>query len=126
MAMQSKTEARREFAPLRFTEEEIKFIMESKIARLATVSRQGHPHVVPVAFEFDGHFIYFSGLNLTGSLKFRQIQQNNHVALVIDDRTSPVIWGGRGIEIQGLAEIQQCDGYPYVRITPLKRVSWGL
>ncbi len=126
MAMQSKIVTGREFVPLRFTEEELRFLMENRIARLATASRRGDPHVVPIAFEFDGHYIYFSGLDLARSLKFRQIQENSHVALVVDMETSLALWDSRGIEIRGIADIHQCEGRPYVRITPVKSVSWGL
>jgi pyridoxamine 5'-phosphate oxidase family protein len=42
-----------------FTEDELKFVTRSRLARVATVSRQGQPHVVPVAYEFDGTAFYF-------------------------------------------------------------------
>ena len=55
------------------TEREACFLCRGGIARLATVSQDGQPHVVPVAYEFDGQFLYFSGSNLARSLKFRHI-----------------------------------------------------
>ncbi|MFI5419376.1 MAG: pyridoxamine 5'-phosphate oxidase family protein [Nitrososphaerales archaeon] len=60
-----------------FSKEETKFLKESKLARLATVSPSGQPHVVPISFEFDGVYFYFGGYYLTKSLKFKNIEKNN-------------------------------------------------
>ena len=41
-----------------FTEEEVAYIRSQPLARVATVSADGQPDVVPVVFEFDGfHFV---------------------------------------------------------------------
>ena len=102
------------------------FLCRSDMARVATVSADGQPHVVPVAFEFDGHYLYFSGRELARSLKFRHLVKNNKVAIVVDDVVSISPWYARGIEIRGVAELLTEDGSPYVRITPLAKASWGL
>jgi pyridoxamine 5'-phosphate oxidase family protein len=109
-----------------FTEREAVFLCRSDMARVATVSADGQPHVVPVAFEFDGHYLYFSGRELARSLKFRHLVKNNKVAIVVDDVVSISPWYARGIEIRGVAELLKEDGRPYVRITPLAKASWGL
>jgi pyridoxamine 5'-phosphate oxidase family protein len=93
-----------------FNEDEIKFLKESNLARLATVSPGGQPHVVPIAFEFDGEFFHFGGYNLTTSLRFKNIQKNNKVGLVIDDLISVNPWTPRFIIIRGTAEIQTEEG----------------
>jgi pyridoxamine 5'-phosphate oxidase family protein len=93
-----------------FNEEEIKFLKESKLARLATVSPRGQPHVVPIAFEFDGAFFYFGGYYLTQSLKFKNIEKNNKVGLAIDDLISVNPWTPRFIIIRGTAEILTEEG----------------
>jgi pyridoxamine 5'-phosphate oxidase family protein len=67
-----------------YSKEEVKFLKESKLARLATVSPSGQPHVVPIGFEFDGEFFHFGGYHLTKSLKFKNIQKNNKVGLVVE------------------------------------------
>jgi len=69
-----------------------KFLKESKLARLATVSPSGQPHVVPIAFEFEGEFYYFGGYNITKSLRFKNLQRNNKVGLVADDLISTMPW----------------------------------
>jgi pyridoxamine 5'-phosphate oxidase family protein len=73
---------------VRFSENESAFLKEQRLGRIATVSSNMQPHVVPVAFEFDGSYLYFGGWNLKNSLKFRNILQNNKVAFVVDDLVS--------------------------------------
>jgi pyridoxamine 5'-phosphate oxidase family protein len=109
-----------------FSEEETEYLAGSRLGRIATVSDDEQPHVVPVGFEFDGTYIYFSGWGLQKSLKFRNIQHNSKVAFVVDDLKSVDPWRPRGIEIRGIAEKVEKDGYLYVRITPITKVSWGL
>jgi len=94
------------------------------LGRIATVSSQGQPHVVPLAFEFDGICFYFGGWKLKNSLKFKNILQNNKVAFVVDDLISDNPWTPIGLEVKGIAEILRGDDY--VKICLLKRSSWGL
>ena len=108
-----------------FTEVEVKFLKGQRLGRLATVSSDGQPHVVPVAYEFDGKFIHFEGYNLADSLKFRNIQENPKVAFVVDDLVSVNPWNPRGIEIRGVAETVRKDGDLNIRITPVAKASWG-
>jgi pyridoxamine 5'-phosphate oxidase family protein len=108
------------------TEREACFLCRGGLARLATASRDGQPHVVPVAFEFDGEYLYFSGRNLSSSLKFRNITKNPRVAIVVDDVVSVSPWRARGIEIRGPAEILHERGQPYVRVGISSKASWGL
>jgi pyridoxamine 5'-phosphate oxidase family protein len=109
-----------------FTEGELNYLAQSRLGRIATVSKAMEPHVVPVVYEFDGNFIYFSGWHLTRSLKFHNIIENNKVAFVVDDVPSLNPWRARGIEIRGAAEIIKEEGQSYVRVTPRKKSSWGL
>jgi len=109
-----------------FTDEEAEYIGQSKLARLATSSVENQPHVVPIAFEFDGQNFYFSGWNLEESLKFRNIQGNQKVALVIDDLATVRPWRPRGIEIRGRAKVEENENGVYVKLTPERKVSWGL
>lgn len=109
-----------------FTDEEAEFIGQSRLARLATSSARNQPHVVPVTFEFDGHSFYFSGWNLQDSLKFKNIQSNDRVALVIDDLVTQRPWRPRGMEVRGRAVVEENENGVYVRVTPEKKISWGL
>jgi pyridoxamine 5'-phosphate oxidase family protein len=114
----------KEIDTVEFSERELAFLKEQRLGRIATVSSHGQPHVVPVAFEFDGICFNFGGWKLKNSLKFKNIQQNNKVAFVVDDLLSVNPWAPRGLEVKGLAEILR--GNDYVKIVPLKKSSWGL
>jgi pyridoxamine 5'-phosphate oxidase family protein len=109
-----------------FSEKELKYLKEQRLGRIATVSPDVQPHVVPVAFEFDGSHFYFGGWNLEKSLKFRNIRQNNKVAFVVDDLVSVDPWRVSGVEIKGIAKITKRNGNEYVKITPTRKSSWGL
>lgn len=109
-----------------FSDRESRFLCQGGLGRVATVSSDGQPHVVPVAYEFDGQFLYFSGRNLSRSLKYHHIAASQKVAFVVDDIVSFSPWRARGIEIRGVAEILYENNHPYVRITPLHKVAWGL
>ncbi len=126
MATQTKQRTSRQLQPTKFTEKQASYLMERSLARLATSSK-GQPHVVPIIYEFDGSYLYFSGWNLSQTLMYRQIEDNNRVALVVDDEPGlPSQWDARGVEVRGIAEIMHCHDSAYVRITPVKSVSWGL
>jgi pyridoxamine 5'-phosphate oxidase family protein len=88
------------------------------LGRIATVSSQGQPQVVPVAFEFDGSCFYLGGWKLKNSLNFKNILQNNKVAFVVDDLISDNPWTPIGLEVKGIAEILR--GGDYVKIMPQK------
>jgi len=112
-----------------FNQKEKKFLKETKLARLATVSPSGQPHVVPVAFEFDGEFFYFGGYNITKSLKFKNLQRNNKVGLVVDDLISTNPWTPRFVIIRGTVEIltekgpSSIDENTSIKITPVVKRS---
>jgi len=108
-----------------FTEEEISFVIQNKLARVATASGDGQPHVVPVVYEFDGVEFYFTGWNLEKSLKFRNLIENKRVAFVIDDLITVCPWRPRGLEVRGVAELGKEGGRAYVKVTPLVKRSWG-
>lgn len=109
-----------------FTDEEVEYLEQNRLARIATSSRDNQPHVVPVTYEFDGNYFYFGGWKLDKSLKFRNIQNNGRVALVIDDLVTIKPWRPRGVEVRGTAEVQENNDGQYIRITPTHKVSWGL
>ena len=112
---------------VKFSEKEAEYLAEQRLGRIATASPDLEPHVVPVGFEFDGSYIYFGGWSLGRTLKFRNIMRNNKVAFVVDDLVSMRPWRVRGIEIRGIAEKVECEeGRVCVRITPTRKVSWGL
>lgn len=108
-----------------FTEAEIAFLTASRLARVATASIEGQPHVVPVVYEFDGTAFYFTGWNLEKSLKFRNLVENKKVAMVMDDLLTVSPWRPRGVEVRGEAELGNEGGRFYVKVTPVVKRSWG-
>jgi len=111
----------------RFTEAEAQYLAENFLGRIATSSSSGQPHVVPVAYQFDGSTIAFAGRNLKKSLKFRNMMANNRVAFVVDDIVSTNPWKVRGVEIRGRAEpVSTDDGLTMIRVIPVNIRSWGL
>jgi pyridoxamine 5'-phosphate oxidase family protein len=116
----------KEETAVNFTDEEVEFLGQAKLARIATSSRSNQPHVVPIGYEFDGMHFYFGGWNLDQSLKFRNIKNNSKVALVVDDLLTVRPWRPRGIEIRGVANVEENQDGLYVKVTPLRKISWGL
>jgi pyridoxamine 5'-phosphate oxidase family protein len=111
-----------------FTDEEIAYIRSQPLARVATVSSDGQPDVVPVVFEFDGFHFYIGGFAPERARRTRNIDQgNDRVALVIDDLASVRPWSPRYLRVYGTVELVQRDGQGgdrIMRITPT--ISWSL
>ncbi|HKT22029.1 MAG TPA: PPOX class F420-dependent oxidoreductase [Nitrososphaerales archaeon] len=123
MIQKDHAEAKRATA---FTEAEATYLAENFLGRLATATREGEPHVVPVSYRFDGKAIVFGGWNLASSRKYRQLMANHWVAFVVDDIASTNPWRVRGVEVRGTAEPIAVNGVSVVRIIPLNIRSWGL
>jgi pyridoxamine 5'-phosphate oxidase family protein len=117
-----------------FTAEELAYLRSQPLARLATVSRDGQPDVVPVSFEFDGSCFWVggSGASVLTTRKVRNVMAGGHeVALVIDDMVSFEPFIARGIRIYGVADApMQRNGIVgpghYVRIAPATSWSWNM
>jgi pyridoxamine 5'-phosphate oxidase family protein len=114
-----------------FSEKEIKYIQSQPLGRLATVSKDGQPDVVPVAFEYDDKHFYIGGFIIKKTRKFWNVKKgNSKVSFVIDDLASVKPWKARGIKITGTAEIVEVDGESgkdlNIRITPQASQSWGI
>lgn len=117
-----------------FTDEEIAYLQSQPLARVATVSADGQPDVVPLAFEFDGTFFWVggSGQTVLDTRKFRNVGAGNHkVALVIDDLVSFTPFVARGMRIYGHADqpierVGVVGPGIYLRITPTISWSWNM
>jgi pyridoxamine 5'-phosphate oxidase family protein len=98
-----------------------------RLGRIATVGRDGTPHVVPVGWSFDPErdVIDVGGHDLQATKKYRDVRRSGRAAIVVDDLVSVDPWRPRGIEVRGRAEA--VDGpRPVIRIHPERVVSWGL
>ena len=117
-----------------FTAEEVAYLRSQPLGRLATVSPEGQPDVVPVAFEFDGANFWVGGpgASVLATRKFRHVLAGNRrVALVVDDLVSFEPFIARGIRIYGDADRPvERDGMvgpgSYLRITPAVSWSWNM
>ncbi|MGI8921620.1 MAG: PPOX class F420-dependent oxidoreductase [Solirubrobacteraceae bacterium] len=111
-----------------FNEAELAYLHgERHLARIATVGKDGTPHVVPVGWIHNTEIdtIDIGGRDFEQSKKFRDVTRNGRAAIVIDDLASTDPWRPRGIEIRGRAEAIN-DPRPMIRIHPERIVSWGL
>jgi len=85
-----------------------KFLVQGTLTgKLATVKKDGSPHVVPIWFILDDidddtsvDIIFTTG---STSVKARNIHLNNRVSICIDDQTPPFSF----VTVYGVAEIQQ-------------------
>jgi pyridoxamine 5'-phosphate oxidase family protein len=78
-----------------FTPVEIEYLKSQRLCRIATAGPDGQPHVVPVSFRFnpDTDTIDVSGHNgFAKRKKWRDVQHNPRVAVVIDDIASFNPW----------------------------------
>ena len=99
-----------------FSAAELEFLRSQRLARVATVSPAGWPHVMPVmyqlvdsdrAFEFDAD-----------GAKLRNLTAERRAALVVD-----AMGPKRGIAVQGRCTIV---GHERARLDPDRAFSWGL
>jgi nitroimidazol reductase NimA-like FMN-containing flavoprotein (pyridoxamine 5'-phosphate oxidase superfamily) len=134
---------------MRLKKAEREFVAFQRVCRVATVSRKGVPHNVPVCPILDGDRIYFA--SEAGAVKVRNIQATAQVALTFDEYTEA--WSGlQGILIRGMGRtieagpafrrirkllyqrFPQYEDYAsleekdtvIVEVTPTRAFSWGL
>jgi pyridoxamine 5'-phosphate oxidase family protein len=111
-----------------FTEAERAYMVGGRqLGRIATVGRDGTPHVVPVAWIYNAvrDVIDIGGHALEETKKFRDVARTGRVAFVIDDIADTGTWHPRGIEIRGRGEAIALPTV-LIRIHPERIVSWGL
>jgi pyridoxamine 5'-phosphate oxidase family protein len=111
-----------------FTDAELDYLTgERRLGRVATVGKDGTPHVVPVGWTYNGEqdAIDIGGRAFEKTKKFRDVARSGRAAIVIDDLASADPWRPRGIEVRGSAEaIRRPEAL--IRIHPARIVSWGL
>jgi pyridoxamine 5'-phosphate oxidase family protein len=111
-----------------FSEPELEYLTGGRrLARIATVGKDGTPHVVPVGWSYDPELdaIQIGGFDLKGTKKFKDVLRTGRAAVVIDDLASTDPWRPRGIEIRGRSEAID-QPVAVIRIHPERIVSWGL
>jgi pyridoxamine 5'-phosphate oxidase family protein len=111
-----------------FSEAELAYLTgERRLARIATVGKDGTPHVVPVGWSYNRELdtIDVGGHSMELSKKFRDVARSGRAAIVIDDVASTNPWRPRAVAVRGRAEAID-DPRPLIRIYPEQVSSWGL
>lgn len=100
---------------LELTAEEREFLDSQRIGRLATVSPDGWPHVMPVMYQVDpeGNLEFDAD-----GVKLRNIEASGRAAIVIDSMGPK-----RGLALQGSCTVV---GSERARLAPTHKFSWGL
>jgi PPOX class probable F420-dependent enzyme len=93
------------------TEEEIAFVQAHKIAHLATADAEGHPHLVPICYAFDGTCFYTpldekpKRVDESKLQRVRNIVARHEASLLID-RYDDIDWSHLGyVLVHGRAEL---------------------
>jgi pyridoxamine 5'-phosphate oxidase family protein len=118
-----------------FTDAELNYLLteieglvtKRRLARLATVGKDGTPHVVPVGWSYNPEHdtIDIGGFDFERTKKFRDVARSGRAAVVVDDLASVRPWRPRGVEVRGRAEALN-HPRPLIRIHPERIVSWGI
>lgn len=111
-----------------FGETELAYLLgERRLGRVATVGKDGTPHVVPVGWSYNAErdSIDVGGREFERTKKYRDVKRSGRTAIAIDDLASTDPWRPRGIEVRGPAEAIG-DGRPLIRIHPERVRSWGV
>jgi pyridoxamine 5'-phosphate oxidase family protein len=119
-----------------FTDGELEYLRTQTMGRLATIGRDGRPHIVPLTYAYNEaeDTIDLGGIDFASGKKWRDAKGNPNVTFLIDD-FSPE--GAHAVEIRGDAELHEQGGsqinprFPnfveqFIRLRPRHIVSWGV
>jgi pyridoxamine 5'-phosphate oxidase family protein len=119
-----------------FTDKELGRLLGSRLARIATVGRDGQPHVVPLTFTVNEaeDAIDVGGIGFGSSKKWRDAVANPKVTFLLDESSGGEAYG---IEMRCRAEVHETGGekinpkFPgfdpqFLRLRPFRIVSWGV
>jgi pyridoxamine 5'-phosphate oxidase family protein len=117
-----------------FTNNELDYLDKQKLGRLATVDKNGNPHVVPVGFRYNSETdtIDIGGHDIAKTKKWRDAGKHPRLAFIVDDVLPP--WQPRSIEILADAELSETGGDGFargldpqvIRLHPIKIIAWGI
>jgi nitroimidazol reductase NimA-like FMN-containing flavoprotein (pyridoxamine 5'-phosphate oxidase superfamily) len=93
------------------TSRQLAFLKARELCRLATASKEGKPHVVPVIYAMDGEDVVIA-IDY-GTKKLKNLKENRSVALVVDEYRP-----NRAVMIEGECEILE-RGKEYLRLLRL-------
>jgi PPOX class probable F420-dependent enzyme len=108
------------------TEAEAAFVQAQRVARLATADADGHPHIVPVCYAFDGTRFYTpldekpKRVNESRLQRVRNIEARHEASLLIDQYDDD--WSRLGyVLVHGRAELLQPEDSLHARALVLLR-----
>jgi pyridoxamine 5'-phosphate oxidase family protein len=110
-----------------FTDHELAYLQgERRLGRIATVGKDGTPHVAPVGWSYNAEHdtIDVGGRDFEQTKKYRDVRATGRAAIVIDDLASTNPWRPQGVEVRGRAEALEEPAL--IRIHPERIVSWGI
>jgi pyridoxamine 5'-phosphate oxidase family protein len=117
-----------------FTAKELEYLAGQRLGRLATVGKDGNPHVIPVSFRYNPETDTsdIGGHHIADTRKWRDAAQHPRVAFVVDDVLPP--WQPRMIEIRADVELLDTGGEQLMprfapemmRLHPTQVVAFGL
>ncbi len=129
-----------------------KLLVESRLAHLATVSKHGSPHVVPICYAYDGSAFYSSidekpkRSEPSGLRRVLNIAENPHVSMVVDHYVED--WSElKYVLVHGLATVlhqgaehnqavsllrekysqyrgMKLEERPIIKIEPIRVIAW--
>ena len=95
------------------------FLYAGRILRLATINKDGTPHIVPIWYLYENGKIYIH--TEASSVKARNIQRNNNVAMCVD--VGKFYYDLKNVILQGKAKILE-DKNPATRIAEKIQVKY--
>jgi pyridoxamine 5'-phosphate oxidase family protein len=117
-----------------FTAGEIAFLVGQRLGRLATLGRDGAPHVVPVGYRYnpDLDTLDLIGRGMATSKKLGDARRDPRVAFVVDAASGTGY--PQGIEVRGGAEVIERGGEAirpgadpqFIRIYAAHIAAWGI
>ena len=115
--------------PTALSDTELRFLTAPTwhLGRVATVGRDGTPHVVPSGWTFNTELgtLDVTGREVNATKKFRDVERAGKAAIVIDGITPSAGFNPWAIEVAGRAEA--IAGPPaLIRIHPDRVRSWAL
>jgi pyridoxamine 5'-phosphate oxidase family protein len=122
---------------MNFTEAEVEFLESLRLCRIATAHPRGSIQNNPVVYWYNKETdtIDIGGRALGTTQKFKNIQDNGKVSIVIDEVVSRTPWRVRGLEVRGRGEALTDQLIPphleflspeLIRIHPRRILSWGI
>ena len=135
------------------SEDQVRWLRNSPVARLATADASGAPHVIPVCYAFNGRIIYSvldrkpKNVALGRLRRIRNILDNPRVSLVVDHYEDDwqslgylLIIGHAELLVDGSERVEavkllrekyhqyrsmDVDENPVIKLTPDRIIGWG-